>query len=82
MATEDPCTEMCSAVSGCADSKYGSYCKYWEAPSVCFGLIKRNDGSIGFEPTDPNCVGETLACGGIQATNKPTSTTNRATTAN
>ncbi|EER10233.1 Protein SLG1 precursor, putative [Perkinsus marinus ATCC 50983] len=80
MATEDPCSQMCSNVSGCAGSKYGSYCKSWVTPSVCFGLIKKSDGSICFEPTDSNCVGEPLACS-IQPTIAPATTTQHTTTA-
>ncbi|KAF4753939.1 hypothetical protein FOZ63_012261, partial [Perkinsus olseni] len=38
-ATEqDPCAQMCSYVDGCAKSKYDSYCKSWQSPTVCFGL--------------------------------------------
>ncbi|EER01034.1 Facilitator of iron transport 3 precursor, putative [Perkinsus marinus ATCC 50983] len=80
MATEDPCSQMCSNVSGCAGSKYGSYCKSWVTPSVCFGLIKKSDGSICFEPADSNCVGEPLACS-IQPTIVPATTTQHPTTA-
>ncbi|KAF4666466.1 hypothetical protein FOL47_004067, partial [Perkinsus chesapeaki] len=62
-ATEDPCAQMCSYVEGCANSKYDSYCKSWQSPSVCFGLAKKADGSICFEPEDADCVGEPIACG-------------------
>ncbi|KAF4695114.1 hypothetical protein FOZ60_005851 [Perkinsus olseni] len=79
-ATEDPCSQMCSDVSGCANSKYGSYCKSWETPAVCFGLIKKSDGSICFEPTDPGCAGEPLACG-VQTTMAPATTTKHTSTA-
>ncbi|KAF4701651.1 hypothetical protein FOZ62_004296, partial [Perkinsus olseni] len=63
-ATEqDPCAQMCSYVDGCAKSKYDSYCKSWQSPTVCFGLVKKADGSICFEPADADCVGEPIACG-------------------
>ncbi|KAF4721521.1 hypothetical protein FOZ63_006118, partial [Perkinsus olseni] len=42
---------------------YDSYCKSWQSPTVCFGLVKKADGSICFEPADADCVGEPIACG-------------------
>ncbi|EER00206.1 hypothetical protein Pmar_PMAR017064 [Perkinsus marinus ATCC 50983] len=78
-ATEDACAQMCSYVEGCAKSKYDSYCKTWQSPSVCFGLIKKSDGSICFEPTDADCVGESIACG-EQPTAVPGTSTMESTT--
>ncbi|KAF4673088.1 hypothetical protein FOL47_011028, partial [Perkinsus chesapeaki] len=72
VATEDPCTEMCSYINGCADSKYGSYCKSWLTNPICFGLAKMSDGSICFQPTDPQCNGEPIAC---DTTSTPEATT-------
>ncbi|EER15104.1 hypothetical protein Pmar_PMAR023430 [Perkinsus marinus ATCC 50983] len=79
-ATEDPCAQMCSYVEGCANSKYDSYCKTWQSPSVCFGLIKKSDGSICFEPTDADCVGESIACGEQQPSAAPGTTVMEGTT--
>ncbi|KAF4681152.1 hypothetical protein FOZ60_012547 [Perkinsus olseni] len=61
-ATEDPCAQMCSDVSGCGNSKYGSYCKSWLSSPICFGLMKKSDGSVCFQPTDSSCVGDAIPC--------------------
>ncbi|KAF4739391.1 hypothetical protein FOZ63_029259 [Perkinsus olseni] len=82
-ATEDPCAQMCSDVSGCSDSKYGSYCKSWLSSPVCFGLVKKADGSVCFQPTDSSCVGDSISCGSastpvVTTTTEPATTTTRA----
>ncbi|KAF4737626.1 hypothetical protein FOZ63_019016 [Perkinsus olseni] len=59
-ATEDACSQMCSKVDGCRESKYGSYCKGWMTPSTCFGLVEKADGSYCFQPGDDSCVGEAV----------------------
>ncbi|EER00205.1 hypothetical protein Pmar_PMAR017063 [Perkinsus marinus ATCC 50983] len=79
-ATEDPCAQMCSYVEGCAKSKFNSYCKTWQSPPVCFGLIKKSDGSICFEPTDADCVGEPIACDEQQPTGVPGTSTMESST--
>ncbi|EER15892.1 merozoite surface protein 2, putative [Perkinsus marinus ATCC 50983] len=72
-ATEDACSQMCSEVDGCRGSKYGSYCKGWMTPSICFGLVRRTDGSYCFQPGDVNCVGEAVPCSmGHVTTAEPT----------
>ncbi|KAF4683327.1 hypothetical protein FOZ60_009341 [Perkinsus olseni] len=49
-------------VSGCGNSKYGSYCKSWLSSPICFGLMKKSDGSVCFQPTDSSCVGDAIPC--------------------
>ncbi|KAF4693906.1 hypothetical protein FOZ60_009653 [Perkinsus olseni] len=82
-ATKDPCAQMCSDVSGCSDSKYGSYCKSWLSSPVCFGLVKKADGSVCFQPTDSSCVGDSISCGSVSTpvvttTTEPVTTTTKA----
>ncbi|KAF4693903.1 hypothetical protein FOZ60_009647 [Perkinsus olseni] len=82
-ATEDPCAQMCSDVSGCSGSKYGSYCKSWLSSPVCFGLVKKADGSVCFQPTDSSCVGDSISCGSVSTpvvttTTEPVTTTTKA----
>ncbi|KAF4726629.1 hypothetical protein FOZ62_022800, partial [Perkinsus olseni] len=77
VATEDPCAQMCSYISGCSNSKFGSYCKSWLSNPVCFGLAKKSDGSICFQPTDSDCRGEAIACGTVST---PIVTTTEAVT--
>ncbi|EER08019.1 protein PRY2 precursor, putative [Perkinsus marinus ATCC 50983] len=62
---------MCTYISGCDNSKFGSYCKSWLTSPVCFGLAKKSDGSICFEPTDADCHGEPIACGAMITTEVP-----------
>ncbi|KAF4689420.1 hypothetical protein FOZ60_001670 [Perkinsus olseni] len=72
-ATEDACSQMCSKVDGCRESKYGSYCKGWMTPSTCFGLVEKADGSYCFQPGDDSCVGEAVPCSmGRVTTAEPT----------
>ncbi|KAF4656019.1 hypothetical protein FOL46_008027 [Perkinsus olseni] len=82
-ATEDPCAQMCSDVSGCGNSKYGSYCKSWLSSPICFGLMKKSDGSVCFQPTDSSCVGDAIPCDtvstpAVTTTAEPVTTTTKA----
>ncbi|EEQ99478.1 hypothetical protein Pmar_PMAR025866 [Perkinsus marinus ATCC 50983] len=56
------CQEVCNGLTQCRDSKWGSYCKTWQDPQVCFGIIKKADGSLCFAPTDEDCYGEPYYC--------------------
>ncbi|EER00325.1 conserved hypothetical protein [Perkinsus marinus ATCC 50983] len=76
-ATEDSCLALCNKVDGCKTAKYGSYCKAWKEPAVCFGLVRRDDGSYCFQPTDKDCSGASVSCdaGVIPTTVAPATTT-------
>ncbi|KAF4662625.1 hypothetical protein FOL47_006165 [Perkinsus chesapeaki] len=67
------CEDVCNGITGCKDSKWGTYCKTWQDPPVCFGIIIKKDGSLCFDPTDEECVGEPYACEMVTAppTNLP-----------
>ncbi|KAF4679503.1 hypothetical protein FOZ60_014964 [Perkinsus olseni] len=80
VAAEDSCISLCNDVEGCKIAKYGSYCKSWKSPAVCFGLLKKADGSVCFQPTDKDCVGEPVACSAVSSTPVPHSTEAPATT--
>ncbi|KAF4650767.1 hypothetical protein FOZ61_011053 [Perkinsus olseni] len=56
------CQDVCNEMPQCRDSKWGSYCKTWQKPQVCFGIIKKNDGTLCFAPTDPHCKGDPFYC--------------------
>ncbi|KAF4649735.1 hypothetical protein FOL47_001784, partial [Perkinsus chesapeaki] len=56
------CEDVCEGISECKDSKWGTYCKTWQDPPVCFGIIVKEDGSLCFNPADEECVGEPYAC--------------------
>ncbi|KAF4754082.1 hypothetical protein FOZ62_023661, partial [Perkinsus olseni] len=56
------CEDVCNGIDGCKDSKWGTYCKSWQSPAVCFGIIVKDDGSLCFNPTDEECVGESYLC--------------------
>ncbi|KAF4654894.1 hypothetical protein FOZ61_007973 [Perkinsus olseni] len=56
------CEDVCNGLSGCKNSKWGSYCKSWQNPPVCFGILEKADGSLCFESTDPGCVGNPYSC--------------------
>ncbi|KAF4693697.1 hypothetical protein FOZ60_010370 [Perkinsus olseni] len=56
------CQDVCNGLNQCRDSKWGSYCKTWQDPQVCFGIIKKADGSLCFAPTDDDCYGEPYYC--------------------
>ncbi|KAF4679113.1 hypothetical protein FOZ60_015478 [Perkinsus olseni] len=75
-ATEDSCASLCNQIDGCKTAKYGSYCKAWKEPAVCFGLVRKADGSYCFQPTDKDCVGESVSCDSrILTTAAPVTTT-------
>ncbi|EER00327.1 merozoite surface protein 2, putative [Perkinsus marinus ATCC 50983] len=77
-ATDDFCMSLCNDVEGCKTAKYGSYCKSWKSPATCFGLIKKSDGSICFQPTDKECVGEAVTCSDVTPTSPVGTTTTEA----
>ncbi|KAF4742962.1 hypothetical protein FOZ63_018263 [Perkinsus olseni] len=56
------CQDVCNDMPQCRDSKWGSYCKTWQDPQVCFGVIKKSDGTLCFAPTDEDCEGEPYYC--------------------
>ncbi|EER05484.1 hypothetical protein Pmar_PMAR011508 [Perkinsus marinus ATCC 50983] len=56
------CQDICNDMPQCRDSKWSSYCKLWQKPPVCFGIIKKADGTLCFTPTDEDCEGESLTC--------------------
>ncbi|EER09105.1 hypothetical protein Pmar_PMAR024129 [Perkinsus marinus ATCC 50983] len=56
------CDDVCSSIEGCKESKWGTYCKTWQDPPVCFGIIVKEDGSLCFNPIDEECVGEPYPC--------------------
>ncbi|KAF4672854.1 hypothetical protein FOL46_008294 [Perkinsus olseni] len=56
------CEDVCNGIDGCKDSKWGTYCKSWQSPAVCFGIVVKDDGSLCFNPTDEECVGEPYLC--------------------
>ncbi|KAF4721612.1 hypothetical protein FOZ63_010527, partial [Perkinsus olseni] len=70
------CQDVCDRLVGCKDSAWGSYCKSWQDPPICFGILKMYDGSLCHQ-SDPNCTGEPFEChfavGPVQPTvpNKP-----------
>ncbi|EER05803.1 hypothetical protein Pmar_PMAR011852 [Perkinsus marinus ATCC 50983] len=68
------CQDVCDRLVGCKDSAWGSYCKSWQDPPVCFGILKMYDGSLCYQ-SDPNCVGEPFEChftvGPVQPTIAP-----------
>ncbi|KAF4714236.1 hypothetical protein FOZ62_005445, partial [Perkinsus olseni] len=73
---EVACSIVCSETEACANDpqSHGSYCKYWQSPSVCFGLYVRDDGSTCFQPNDSSCdddVLEPLYCDGSTSTEIP-----------
>ncbi|KAF4649322.1 hypothetical protein FOZ61_001460, partial [Perkinsus olseni] len=75
-ATEDSCASLCNQIDGCKTAKYGSYCKAWKEPAVCFGLVRKADGSYCFQPTDKDCVGDSVSCDSrILTTAAPVTTT-------
>ncbi|KAF4738313.1 hypothetical protein FOZ63_011293, partial [Perkinsus olseni] len=51
------CQDVCDRLVGCKDSAWGSYCKSWQDPPICFGILKMYDGSLCHQ-SDPNCTGE------------------------
>ncbi|KAF4681130.1 hypothetical protein FOZ60_012572 [Perkinsus olseni] len=59
---EPTCQDVCNDLDQCRMSKWGSYCKTWQDPKVCFGIIKKADGSLCFAPTDKHCEGEPYYC--------------------
>ncbi|KAF4720317.1 hypothetical protein FOZ62_001517 [Perkinsus olseni] len=65
------CQEVCDGMAGCKDSSWGSYCKFWQDPPVCFGIITKDDGSLCHASDDDECVGEPYPC--HMATVDPTS---------
>ncbi|KAF4656703.1 hypothetical protein FOZ61_006738 [Perkinsus olseni] len=56
------CQAACDSLPQCKGSKWGSYCKTWQHPAVCFGIITKADGSTCYAPTDDDCVGEPYPC--------------------
>ncbi|KAF4670200.1 hypothetical protein FOL47_002132 [Perkinsus chesapeaki] len=56
------CHDVCNNLEQCRMSKWGSYCKTWQDPQVCFGIIKKADDSLCFAPTDEDCDGEPYYC--------------------
>ncbi|EER01978.1 hypothetical protein Pmar_PMAR007672 [Perkinsus marinus ATCC 50983] len=56
------CEDVCNGLSSCKNSKWGSYCKSWQSPPVCFGILEKDDGSLCFQSTDSDCVGKPYPC--------------------
>ncbi|KAF4692767.1 hypothetical protein FOZ60_012669 [Perkinsus olseni] len=52
----DDSGEVCDGMAGCKDSSWGSYCKFWQDPPVCFGIITKDDGSLCHASDDDECV--------------------------
>ncbi|KAF4656707.1 Myosin-binding protein C, slow-type, partial [Perkinsus chesapeaki] len=62
-SARDTCTSSSlSRIDGCKTAKYGSYCKAWKEPAVCFGLVRKADGSYCFQPNDKDCFGDAVSC--------------------
>ncbi|KAF4655372.1 hypothetical protein FOL47_009461 [Perkinsus chesapeaki] len=55
------CQSVCDGLVGCKDSAWGSYCKSWQDPPVCFGIFKRYDGSLCHQ-SESGCEGEPYEC--------------------
>ncbi|KAF4666468.1 hypothetical protein FOL47_004069 [Perkinsus chesapeaki] len=73
------CCSRCKKIDGCKTAKYGSYCKAWQSPAVCFGLVEKADGSYCFQPNDKDCYGDAVSCDS-SVTTATTTTSTRSTT--
>ncbi|KAF4654150.1 hypothetical protein FOL47_010110 [Perkinsus chesapeaki] len=63
VSCQDTCQQVCDSLPSCKGSKYGSYCKTWQNPPVCFGIIQKADKSLCFHPADPQgCNGDPYPC--------------------
>ncbi|EER05793.1 conserved hypothetical protein [Perkinsus marinus ATCC 50983] len=58
-----PCHDVCSSIDGCRTSGLGTYCKFWLDTPVCYGIVRRDDGSLCFVATDEACEGDPHPCG-------------------
>ncbi|EER15078.1 hypothetical protein Pmar_PMAR023403 [Perkinsus marinus ATCC 50983] len=56
------CQAACDTLPQCKNSDRGSYCKSWQTPPVCFGIIQKSDGSLCYHPTDKDCEGAPYPC--------------------
>ncbi|EER09122.1 hypothetical protein Pmar_PMAR024146 [Perkinsus marinus ATCC 50983] len=66
------CNEECNAIASCRDSISGSYCKTWVQPSVCFGILVKDDGELCYESVDEGCDGTPYPCGQVFTTEAST----------
>ncbi|EER00545.1 conserved hypothetical protein [Perkinsus marinus ATCC 50983] len=74
------CDDACSSVDGCRTSELGTYCKFWLDDPVCYGILKKNDGSLCFVVTDEACEGNSYPCDSqtaapVETTEAPVETT-------
>ncbi|KAF4648915.1 hypothetical protein FOL47_002648, partial [Perkinsus chesapeaki] len=49
---ETTCQEVCDSFDSCTNSDWGTYCKVWLDVPVCFGIVKKSDGSLCFDSVD------------------------------
>ncbi|EER02416.1 hypothetical protein Pmar_PMAR014830, partial [Perkinsus marinus ATCC 50983] len=64
------CEDVCDSIPSCHASKSKSHCRTWAKAPVCYGIFKRDDGSLCYGPEDGDCHGTPLECPSIQLRNE------------